>query len=283
MLRSLWPRSWQTIVLILIAVGLIALALGGYLTPLARIVFTPFIAAQTWVSERFVAVQEMLTAPSDVTHLRQKNAELEAENARLQAQIVALQQQVADVQVLTTLLGFVQANPENKYVTAAVIGRDPSPFLHYVIINRGSDVGLRRGMPVVTTQGLVGHIAAVTAVAARVQLINDASSAVNVRLQQTGVEAVLAGDLTGDISLQMIPQDADVLPGDLVLTSGLGGSYPPNLLIGQITGIRRQQADLFQTASVQPLVDFSQLNIVLVITNFRPVDITPLVPTPSTP
>jgi rod shape-determining protein MreC len=91
----------------------------------------------------------------------------------------------------------------------------------------------------------------------------------------------LIGSVTGDISLDMIPLDANLQAGDLVLTSGLGGIYPPNLLIGQVTGVRRLEAELFQTASVQPVVDFTQLKIVLVIINFQPIDISPLLPTPA--
>jgi rod shape-determining protein MreC len=138
-------------------------------------------------------------------------------------------------------------------------------------------------MPVVTQDGLVGRVVAVNAVAARVQLINDASSSINIRLQQSGAEAILVGQVTGDITLQMIPQEAKVEAGDVIVTSGLGGDYPPNLLIGQVTGVRRRAYDIFQTATVQPLVDFTHLNIVLVITNFQPVDISPLIPTPGAP
>ena len=72
--------------------------------------------------------------------------------------------------------------------------------------------------------------------------------------------------------------EANVEPGDLVLSSGLGGNLPPNILIGQITSVRSQDYDLFQSASVQPVVDFSKLEIVLVITNFQPIDTSPLTP-----
>ena len=151
-------------------------------------------------------------------------------------------------------------------------------FLKYVIINRGSDDGLRRGLPVVTYQGLVGRVAAVTAGAARVQLITDPASHINVRIQPSQAEAVIIGQMTGDVTLENIPQDASVQTGDLILTSGLGGNYPPNIIIGQITGVRKRDYDLFQTASVQLVVDFSHLEIVLVIINFNPVDINPLIP-----
>jgi rod shape-determining protein MreC len=138
-------------------------------------------------------------------------------------------------------------------------------------------------MPVVTQQGLVGRIEAVTAGAARVQLITDPASTVNVSLEPSQSPAVLSGQITGDLLLDMIPQETNVQTGDLVLTSGLGGGYPPNILIGQVSGVRSRAQDLFQRATIQSVVDFSQLDIVLVITNFQPIDIGPLIPTPGTP
>lgn len=276
-------RTLQTIVLAAMVIGLILLALGGYLTPVSRIVLSPVVSAQTWFSTRFAAIQEYFQSPQDMNRMRLENAALEAEVARLQAEIISLKQQIGETQVLSALVDFARVNPEYRYVAASVIGRDPSPFLQYVIINRGSDDGLRRGMPVVTQQGLVGRVAAVTAGAARLQLITDPSSKINVRLEPSRAAAVLQGEITGDVSLDMIPQLTAVQTGDLVLTSGLGGNYPPNILVGQVTGVRSLDTDLFQRASVQPVVDFNQLEIVLVITNFRSVDIAPLVPTASAP
>jgi rod shape-determining protein MreC len=282
-MKSASSRSIQTIFLVLVIIGLIALALGGYLTPVSRIVLSPLVSAQTWIATRFQAIQDYFSSPQDVVRLRQRNADLEAENSRLQTEIIELQQQLAQTRILSALVDFARLNPENRYLAAAVIGRDPSPFVKYVIINRGSDAGLRRGMPVVTQQGLVGRIAAVTAGAARVQLVVDTDSSVNVRLEPARADAVLSGSLTGELTLDMIPQLAGVQVGDLVLTSGLGGNYPANILIGQIISLRRQETELFQQAVVQPVVDFTQLEIVLIITNFRPVDTGPLVPTPGAP
>ena len=282
-MKSNTSRSTQLIIVILIAMGLVGLALGGYLTPLSRILVNPIVSAQSWLAKRYQAVQSLITQPEDVTSLRQKNAQLEAENSKLQVQVIELQQQVTEAQLLSTLVDYERKHVENQFIAATVIARDVSPFMHYVIIDRGSDDGLRKGMPVITQQGLVGNIAAVTAGAARVQLINDPGSSINVILQQTGVEAVLNGQLTGEIGLEMISQNATVQPGDLVMTSGLGGNYPDNLVIGQVVTVRSDAFALFQSASVQPAVDFSQLDIVLVITNFQPVDITPLIPLQTNP
>ena len=276
-------RFWQTLILALLALGLIALALGGYLTPLSRILLNPLVDAQTWLATRYQAIQNYIEAPQDVTRLMQRNAELEAQVSRLQTEIITLEQQLSETRILEALVDFARVNPENRYVAASVIGRDPSPFVKYVMINRGSDDGLRRGMPVVTQQGLVGRIAAVTAGAARVQLITDPASSVNVRIEPSRSQAMLSGSITGELSLDMVPQSVEIKIGDLVLSSGLGGNYPANILIGQVVSVRQRETDLFQSAAVQSVVDFSQLEIVLVIINFRPIDISPLAPTPAAP
>jgi len=264
-------------------VGILLLALGGYLAPISRVALSPFISTQTWLASRYLAIRDFLTVPQDVTRLSQLNAQLEAEVARLQSQIIKLQQENSELQVLSALLDFARTHAENEYITAAVIGRDISPFLHYIIINRGSDDSLRRGMPVVSSQGLVGRVAAVTAGGARAQLISDPDTAINVRIQPSGAEALLQGSITGDLTVEAIPQDAKIQNGDLVLTSGLGGNYPPDILIGQISGVRQRPVELFQSATVEPVVDFSLLEIVLVIVNFRSVDIAPLIPIPGAP
>jgi rod shape-determining protein MreC len=271
-------RSLQSIILALFVIGLVLLALGGYLTPVSRFVLSPLVTAQYWLSTRFQAVQSFIAAPQDLARLRQENTDLQAEISRLEAEIIELNQQLAETRILSALVEFARAHPENSYLASEVIGRDPNPFLQHVYINRGSDDGLRRGMPVVTAQGLVGRVEAVTARAARIQLITATESRVNVMIEPSRAEAILVGQITGDISMEMIPQAADVQVGNLVLTSGLGGNYPANIVVGQVTGVRRRDYDIFQQASVQPVVDFSQLDIVLVITNFRPIDIDPLIP-----
>jgi rod shape-determining protein MreC len=274
------PRYWQTTILVLVVVGLIFLSLGGYLQPALNTASNPLISIQQWVSSRYMAVYEFLTVPRDVANLRQRNAELENEVSNLQTQVIQLEQQLREAELVFALLDFARGRPQNEYVASSVIGRDPSPFVRYIFIDQGSDDGLRHGMPVVTEQGLVGRVDAVTANGARVQLITDPAASVNVRLQSLEVDAVVAGSVTGDITLGFVPQDVTLQPGDLILTSGLGGVYPSDIVVGQVISVRKLETELFQTASVQPVVDFTSLRAVLVITNFRPMNIAPLVPTP---
>jgi len=271
-------RSLQTTIIFLVIGGILVLAFSGALGSASRGFTSVLVDIQTWISSRFLGFQDFVTAPRDIVTLRTRNAELEAQVSQLQAQVIELQQRVNETEILAALVDFSRSNPESTYKAASVIGRDPSPFLHYIIINRGSNDDIRRGMPVVTNQGLVGRVDAVIADAARVQLITDPASSVNVYLQNADTNAVLYGSVTGDISLDLISQNVTVEAGDLILTSGLGGGYPADLIIGQIVTVQSLEFELFQQATVQPAVDFSRLEIVLVITNFRPVNIAPLEP-----
>lgn len=279
-MKKISSRNLYSGILVLIITGIIFLALSGYINPVFDSALKPFVNVQSWISIRYMAVRDFLTVPRDVASLTQRNAELEAEVSRLQTQVIELQQQMNVAKVLYALLDFARENPDNQYIATSVIGRDPSPFLHYVILNHGSDSGIKHGMPVVTQNGLVGTVDAVTAGASRVQLINDPSSIVNVTLESSKTEATMTGSITGDIQLSLLPQDVVVNTGEVILTSGLGGKYPANILVGQVTGIQKQVSDLFQTATMQTAVDFNDLSVVLVITNFRPLDIQPLIPTP---
>jgi len=274
-----FPKSLRILALSLAAIGILAMALSGVFSSLSRLVVSPLTSIQTWVSLQYQEVENFVSASQDIRDIRQQNTELEAENARMQAQIIDLQQQLIEYEILSALLEFARANPEHKYIGASVIGRDPSPFLNYIIINRGSD----RGMPVVTQNGLAGRIVQVTATGARVSLITDPVTRINVRIEPSRSAAVLSGSITGDITLEQIPQQAEVNPGNLILTSGLGGNYPQNIIVGQITSVRYLENALFQSASVQPVTDFDDLAIVLVITNFDPIDIAPLLPNADTP
>jgi rod shape-determining protein MreC len=271
-------RQWGTIAIGLAVIGVLALALGGFLSAIGSAASGPVITVQQWLTDRYQAFQDFFNAPTDLVRLRQRNTELEAEVARLQTEVISLQQQVAEVELLSALLDFARGQRENEYVAASVVFRDPRPFLKYVVIDVGTDDGILKGMPVVGAEGLVGRVDAVTANAARVQLITDPGSDVNVRIQPSDTTAVLSGSITSDLTLDLIPVEAEVTAGNLVLTSGLGGNFPPNILIGQVASVRGSATALFQQAAIQPAVDFSRLDIVLVIVNYRPIDIEPLIP-----
>lgn len=277
-MKKISARTWQSITIVLIVVGILIMSVSGLLHKIIGKAVDPLVGVQGWVSTRVQTIVDFFTLPRDVTTLMQQNAALEAKISQLQTENLQLKQQLVETEILYALLDFARDNPENQYVAASVIGKDPSPFLNYLIIDHGSDNGIFKGMPVVTEQGLVGRIDAVTASAARVQLITDAGSTVNIRLQDSQSEGQVSGSVTGDLSLERVSASVTVKDGELVFTSGLGGSFPAEILVGQVVSPEVKENELFQTASVQPSVDFSTLRAVLIITNFQAVEIEPLVP-----
>lgn len=277
-MKFLRSKYLQSIILVVVISGLLFLALSGYLTPVFNLSLNPLISFQSWLSVRYLSMRDFLTSPRDLTVLQEQNALLESQVTQLQTQLIVMEERLGEAQVCFALLDFGRTNPQYNYIAATVIGREISPFLQYIIIDRGTNHGVRYGMPVVTQQGLVGRVDALIAGAARVKLITDTTSVVNIRLQSAEIEAQLIGSLTGDVSLDMIPLDEIVEPGDVVLTSGLGGNFPPNIFVGQVLSTQRRENALFQTATVQPIVDFESINAVLVVADFEAVDITPLIP-----
>ena len=278
MMKFLNSRNIQTIVILLLVGSLLFLALSGYLTPIFNLSLNPLISMQRWLSVRYISARDLLTTPREVAELREQNAILESQVTQLQTQLIEMEERLGEAQVCFALLEFGRTNPQYNYIAATVIGREISPFLQYIIIDKGTEQGVRYGMPVVTQQGLVGRVDALIASASRIKLITDSTSIVNIRLKSAGIEAQLHGSLTGDVFLDMIPLDVNIDPGDVVLTSGLGGNYPPNVFVGQVLSTQRRENALFQTAAVQPIVEFSTINAVLVISNFQAVDISPLIP-----
>ncbi len=268
--------NWRRLVTILIVVGLILLALSGFLTPFLSNFLDPLIQVQAWFAERVQIVYEFFTIPRDVVSLQQENQELLRTVSLLQTEIIQLEQDLKEADILYALLGFARGRPEETYVAAAVIGKDPSPFLQYVLIDKGSDDGVLYNMPVVTEKGLIGRISAVTASAARVQLITDTGSMVNAVVEGAETEGVVTGSVTSDITIEMVSQEAELRPGQIIQTSGVGGNYPANIVIGQVLNVNKIENELFQSAAVQPAEDFQNLQAVLVVANFRPSNIGPL-------
>lgn len=283
-MSKLQTRSILVVVLLLASLGLLGLNQSGTLEPVKGVLLTPLTALQQWVAQTWSSAQAVFQRSPDAEALLQQNAELEAEVARLQGQVTALQEDQAALRTLSGLLDYARTEPENKYLAANVIGLDPSPFLNYIILDRGSDAGVGSGMPVVTDKGLVGRVVEVTATSAKVQLVVDAASAVNALLQTSRERGVVVGQLAGGLEMQNIGQQTAVEPGEVVLTSGLGGKLPPGIVIGTVSAVQKLNYEVLQKADLTPAVDFNRLEIVLIITNFTARDFSPFFQsTPTAP
>ena len=252
------------------------MALSGYMAKAIDRLMAPVVQAQSTLMERLNFIINLFSISQDQVALVAENEDLKNQVAELQNRIIQLQQNLNEADILYALLGFARSSPDEQYVPAKVIGKDPSPFLKYILIDQGSDSGVRAGMPVVTNKGLVGRIDAVTGSAARVKLITDSTSMINAVVVEADAECVVQGSITGDITIEMVSQDVNLEPGQVVQTSGLGGDFPADFIIGQVLNVNQINNEIFQSASILPAEDFNSLQAVLVVSNFSPANTGPL-------
>jgi rod shape-determining protein MreC len=261
---------------LLVALLLAAALLGqlGYLQPIrgaARMVLAPL---QTGLSRLATGAGDLLFGVRDVGDFRQRVLELQVEVNRLAVDNARLVEVERENQRLRQLLNFTRNNPWYDYRSAAVIGQrigeDTSNLLFSIFVDVGARDGVAAGMPVVTDRGLVGRVTSVGPNVAQVLLIIDPASAVSGRIQTSRATGLVRGNIDGGVIMERIPQGENVSPGDIVLTSGLGGNFPDKLVIGQVTEVLRRDLDMFQTARIRTTVDFGKLETLLVITKFTP-------------
>jgi len=253
--------------------GLIFFSLVGILRPAEDIASTPLNIVSGGFNQFSITLNQIAEDLNNIGRLRERVAELEEQLARQQVELIQLREVASDYNRLTGLLAYTTNIDNQEFVTADVIAVDQSSIARSIIINRGTRDGVAIGMPVTTDLGLIGRIIRVSSNASQVQLINDENSSVSARLQTTRAEGSVIGQASGVLRMTFIDLDEDIVENDLVITSGLGGNFPPDIVIGQVTSIRQFEFELYQEAEVRSLVDFDTLEFVLVLTSFQPIDI----------
>jgi rod shape-determining protein MreC len=269
-------QSLLPLLLVLLALVGFTLHRAGLWAPIEGVLTRVTIPLQEGTSLLVSRLGELARTAQDLRDLRQRNRTLEAENARLLLENVRYRELEGEAALLRDLLSFAQSHPsfdvQGAHVVGRVIGQDPSNLQRYITLDVGQQEGITRNMPVVTDRGLVGRISEVGKGWSKVLLILDGSSLVSALAQSTRASGLIQGEADGSLIMRDIPQPDTVSVGDTVFTSGLGGNFPRQILIGQITEVQRKDYDLYQTAAVQPTVDFDHLEVVLVLTGFEAVE-----------
>lgn len=200
----------------------------------------------------------------DLRRVRRDNRLLQEETRLLRAQVGELREAAQENSRLNHLLEM--SSPARKATVAArVIGKDVTNWFRTVLIDKGANEGIQRHMAVVAPEGLVGRVVDVTARAARVQLITDPESAIGCLIQRSRVTGVAAGTQSGAVQIKYLPLMTDVVVGDRVITSGMGGIVPKGIPLGKVVRTSRPNGALFQETEVQALADFSRLEEVVVL------------------
>ena len=272
MMRTLW---WT---LAMAGMSLISIVLSEHRTfdPLQNLSLTVAAPVESAVRNLADPASDLFQGIFDRGDIVRENERLRRELERLQTEAAAGEDARRRVSELEAALGFKDGRPDEMLVAADVIAQDPSGLKRALAINRGSNDGLDEGMVVLSRDGsLVGTVSIVYGDYAWLRLITDPNSAVNIAVLPAGkeksVRGIAAGDLRSGVSLEMLPSEAEIKPGDLVTTSGLGGNYPRALLLGTVKSIEEKPQAPSRSGVLEPAADVSALETVLIVTNFKPV------------
>jgi rod shape-determining protein MreC len=193
------------------------------------------------------------------------------ENERLRERIQSLEierQRLLEAEAtnnrLKQLLDFRRQLP-GRVVTASIIANTASSWFHSCVLDKGSADGVRKGMAVVTPLGVVGQVVSVTPRTAKVLLLTDPNSGIDVLVQRTRARGIVSGSLENGTILKYVKRSEDIQEGDRLLTAGTDGVFPKGMLAGTVIKVTKQHIGLFQFVEVLPAVQSARVENVLVV------------------
>lgn len=213
----------------------------------------------TGLSDAANSIEDLTASESDITALQEANEEL----VDLLAQADEYRQEAERLEELLEL----RDSYDIEGVAANVIARSSTAWDQTITIDKGSSDGIDTGLTVMGSSGVIGQVVGTSENTSTVRLITDPQSGAAAMIQSSRDEGIVSGSLEGLLYLEDLDADAEVEVGDIVLTSGLGGSYVSGLVIGTVVKVESSQGDTARTAVVSPNDDASTLEEVLVVFN----------------
>ncbi len=278
-------RPFILVLVVAAAFVLMILDTVGFLAPVEGVAQTALTPLTRTFTEIRTAANSFIQTARDLRTLRQRNSELEALIERLTVENLQLSEVATENERLRSFFQFAQTNPTYDFrggqIIARVIGNSASPYVNTIQIDLGRSHGIKAGMPVVTDRGVVGRVLNVFPQNSDLLLLGDPSSSINVMTQASRAPGSLRGRAGQLPIMDFIPPDVSVSPGEIVITSGLGGAFPKGLVVGQVVEVLRNDNLAFQQAVVRPTVDFDRIELALIITNFPPETVPEASPTPA--
>lgn len=208
---------------------------------------------------------------ANISTISKENGDLQAKTTELENKLVDYETIKAENDRLRGMLDFKNDNQTYSFLGANVIGKGSGNWYDTFIIDKGSNQGVKKYYPVVTSQGLVGQVMETGPNWAKVLSIVDEKSRISGSTSRTSAQGIIQGvpSFSSDKNCKMVylPSNSDIKNGDFVVTSGISKFFPKNIRIGVITEVSDDQAEFVKTAVIKPSVDFTKLEEVFVITN----------------
>ena len=231
--------------------------IGPILIALVRPLQTGVRAVVSGTKDVYQGYLALIGLSAENDRLKSRIAELEAERNRL------LEADATNKR-LRELMDFRSELPAGS-ITASVIGNSASTWFHSILLDKGKVHGVDKGMGVVSLTGVVGQVVSATSKNAKVLLITDPHSGVDVLAQRSRARGIVAGSLETGPILKYVKRSEDVQEGDRLVTSGLDGVFPKGLLVGSVTKVQKKSFGLFQYVEINLAVDPSRIEEVLVV------------------
>lgn len=209
------------------------------------------------LSAPFVQGVEFFSRLSDWVRMKSELDAVREDNQRLQEWHQAALLLQAENRSLRSLLN-VRLDPSLSYVTARVVGDSAGPYAQTLLVGAGMADGIRKGDAVLAGEGLVGRVMEADVSSATVLLITDVNSRIPVRVEGSNLQAILSGTNGRDLSLDRLPEGVQVAEGARLMTSGIGGVFPPDLPVGRVSVSGRK-------IRILPFADLSRLVFVRVV------------------
>lgn len=221
--------------------------------PVQKIVDAPLSVARNFGG--FLATQQQLFG---------ENQRLKEDQLLLHGRLQKLAALEKENQHLRELLQSGSQISEGMFI-ANIINIDPDPFTHQVILNKGKADGVYEGQTIIDANGIMGSIVAVNDAESRAMLITDASYAVPVENVRNGLRAIAVGTGGSNLELRHVPKSLDIIEGDILITSGLGGRFPVGFPVGKISEVKRDRGKPFATIVVHPSAKLDRGGHILLI------------------
>ena len=261
--------QWLLGMVLLIAV-LGTLAALGVAQPVEEAASTVFGPIQRGLRRAAEPVANLVQNVDDFDRVDDENRSLRNRIEQLEAELGRLREEQIQFRGREALLAVQEAQDE-IFVLAQVITRDLTGLQDVIGLNRGSNEGIEVGMPVLAEGGsLVGVISEVRPRSSFVRLVTDPDASVRALHQLSRTEGVARGDTDGNLRVEFVPWTADVQPGHLFITSGLGGLMPKGIPIGRVASAEGSAQDVFRRVRLEPLAPLDEVELVLIQVTFRP-------------
>jgi rod shape-determining protein MreC len=209
------------------------------------------------------AVEKLWSNYFYLVSVKEENDRLRQTMDRLHRQIVELEEYRQTNENLTALLE-LKANAPEAYLAGRILAWDPGPWYQAIVVDIGAQDGVVPEAAVLNNQGLIGRIVELAPHAAKVLLLTDRSSGADGFIQRNRVNVLVSGHGSGQMTLEFVRKGEDVRLGDLVVSSGLDGIFPPGHAIGVVTKVDKAGLGLFLHGELRPTVDFSGLREILI-------------------